>query len=143
MKVVLDTNIILAILSRKSNYNHIFQALLSGEFVLCVTTEILEEYEEILERFYGTDFARSVLELLVELPNTEFIHTYFAWNIIEGDPDDNKFFDCAVAANARYIVSEDRHFHVIKEIPFPKVELLKIDEFYQLLTKSSENPSSK
>ena len=58
---------------------------------------------------------------------------YFEWDIIEKDPDDNKFFDCAVAANADYIVSEDKHFNVLKHIPFPSVNVIKTAEFKRLL----------
>ena len=47
--------------------------------------------------------------------------------------DDNKFVDCAIAANASYIVSQDHHFDILKTIEFPKVELIDIDTFMALL----------
>ena len=47
--------------------------------------------------------------------------------------DDNKFVDCAIAANAKCIVSEDNHFNVLKFIPFPKVEVIGIDDFKSFL----------
>ena len=53
-------------------------------------------------------------------------HCTFA--LIEADKDDNKFVDCAIAANAKCIVTEDKHFRVLKNIPFPKVEVLGIEE---------------
>lgn len=49
--------------------------------------------------------------------------------LIEADKDDNKFVDCAIAANAKCIVTEDKHFRVFKNIPFPKVEVLGLEEF--------------
>jgi uncharacterized protein len=54
-------------------------------------------------------------------------------NLISADPDDNKFVDCAFAANAHYIVTNDKHFNILKLIPFPKIALLKIQEFGNLL----------
>ncbi|MBU6341467.1 MAG: PIN domain-containing protein [Bacteroidetes bacterium] len=45
------------------------------------------------------------------------------------DPDDNKFVDCAIAGQAKYIVTEDRHFNILKKIPFPKVLVLNTDAF--------------
>ena len=58
---------------------------------------------------------------------------YYEWNAIEQDPDDNKFFDCAVAANAHYLVSEDKHFNILKKIPFPVVKRIKTVEFKELI----------
>lgn len=42
--------------------------------------------------------------------------------------DDNKFVDCAIAANAQFIVTEDHHYDVLKTIDFPKVNIIKLDE---------------
>lgn len=53
--------------------------------------------------------------------------------LIQADPDDNKFVDCAFAANATYIVSNDRHFDVLSKIDFPKIQVLKLIEFLQTL----------
>ncbi len=49
------------------------------------------------------------------------------------DPDDNKFVDCAVAGNAHALVTEDRHFQVLKEQEFPRVRTLSIEGFQGLL----------
>ena len=43
--------------------------------------------------------------------------------------DDNKFIDCAIAAQARFLVSEDRHFAVLQKIEFPKVNLIGVADF--------------
>lgn len=49
--VVLDTNCLLQSLSRRSRYHRIWSDFVKGVYVLCVTTEILAEYEEILSRY--------------------------------------------------------------------------------------------
>ena len=64
---------------------------------------------------------------------------YFEWRVIENDPDDNKFFDCAVAANADYIISEDKHFNILKHIPFPSVTALKVSDFKHILEDLRES----
>ncbi len=79
--------------------------------------------------------ALSMAETLKDLPNVEFVNVYFKWQLIENDPDDNKFVDCAIAANAKCIVSEDKHFRILKTIDFPKVEVLTIEEFKESLKK--------
>jgi len=48
---------------------------------------------------------------------------------------DNKFVDCAIAGNVDYLVSNDKHFNCLKKIDFPKLNLLSIDEFMDLLNK--------
>ena len=52
---------------------------------------------------------------------------------IESDADDNKYSDCAIAGQADYIITEDRHFHILKRIPFPSITTLNIDEFLEVL----------
>jgi uncharacterized protein len=71
----------------------------------------------------------------LEFSNLELVTNYYAWQLIVVDPDDNKFVDCAIACNARCIVSDDKHFKVLKDIPFPKVEVLKPKAFKLFLKK--------
>lgn len=59
--------------------------------------------------------------------------THFYFHLIEQDPDDNKFVDCAIIAGADYIVSEDSHFRVLKDIPFPSVPVILLNEFMKKL----------
>jgi predicted nucleic acid-binding protein len=58
---------------------------------------------------------------------------YFRWNLISVDYDDNKFVDCAISAGAKCIVSNDKHFKILKEIDFPKLEVITDDEFLSLI----------
>lgn len=143
MNVVVDTNVLLVVISPKSRNRWLFDALLNGEFNLCVTTDILDEYAEILEREMGVEVSEMTLDLLLMLPNIHLIHKHFFWQLIEQDPDDNKFVDCAIAANAQYLVSEDRHFQVIKKYGYLGIELLKLRAFEKILVaaKSAENKS--
>ena len=132
-RVVLDTNCLIAILSRKGNYFSVWQGLHQGKYTLCVSNDILEEYEEILSQKTNATIASNVVQMLVNSPFVEFIDTYFHFHLIEQDKDDNKFVDCAIAANAQYIVSEDSHFKHLKNIPFPTVNVIRLGEFMNLL----------
>ncbi len=132
MKIVLDTNVLWVSISRNSKTHWVFQHLLAGDFTLCVTTDILEEYEEIIGRKLGEATATSVMEVIDNLSNVEFITRYFQWNLIEADPDDDKFSDCAIASNADYLVTNDGHFNVLKLLPFPKITVLNSEEFKRL-----------
>jgi len=100
---------------------------------LCVSTEILEEYAEIITQKMSVEVASNVIHLLLESKFVELIDPYFRLQLIEADHDDNKFVDCAFAANATYIVSDDKHYDVLKEIDFPQILVLKLQEFLGLL----------
>ena len=58
--VVIDTNCLLQILARRSPYRPIWDAFLAGKFQLCVSNEILEEYQEILEKQITLSVAENV-----------------------------------------------------------------------------------
>ena len=53
--------------------------------------------------------------------------------LITTDPDDNKFIDCAVAAQAKFIVTEDHHYDILQEIDFPKVDIIGLDDAMRIL----------
>lgn len=133
MKVVLDTNVILQIVIDESECNTVWKRLLLGEYTLCFSNEIIFEYEEILGKFYDKKFAEDIVDTLMLLPNAEKINVYYKWNLIEGDSDDNKFVDCAYAAGASYIVTEDKHFNILSKVEFPKMFTIKLNEFRNLL----------
>ena len=63
---------------------------------------------------------------------------YFQFRLIEADLDDNKFVDCAIVANARYIVTNDAHFRVLTNIPFPTVEIISLENFRNQLEIEEE-----
>ena len=136
MKVVIDTNVLLVILPERSKDHDLFLALLNGLYDVYVTQDILLEYEEIFAAKNGQTIARAAIELLASLPNVHFIRKYFYWNLIAADADDNKFTDCAIAADAAYLVSDDKHFNVLKTIDFPKVNLIGKEAFRKLLNLS-------
>jgi len=129
MKVVIDCNVFIICITSKSPYHNIYRALVKGNFELILTNEILLEYQEILEQKYGLLTANSFIALLIELPNVKLISTYYHWNLIDKDPDDNKYCDCAIAGNVKYLVTEDKHFQVLKSISFPSVETISIERF--------------
>jgi len=130
MLFVLDTNIFVASLSLTSQHHWLIEALMDERFEICVSHDILLEYEEVLTEKYGSVITSNFLKALQELPNVRTVEVYFQWNLL-ADEDDNKFVDAAVAGGAAFIVSEDRHFRRLTEVDFPKVQLMRLDEFRQ------------
>lgn len=133
MRIVLDTNVLLVSIPQRSPYRNIFDALLEKRYTLLLTNTILTEYEEIIALKTTPSITQHIVNMLLNLSNVEKIEVFFKWNLIEADADDNKFSDCAIAGNADFLVTQDRHFNVLKDIDFPKVVLLKPQEFIDLL----------
>ena len=89
-------------------------ALLAGQLVLVLSNEMLTEYEEAAVRFSGAAYwnrAIGFFGVCARLHgNIVPVSPTFRFGLILADPDDNKFVDCAIVANADYILTEDRHF---------------------------------
>ena len=65
-----------------------------------------------------------------QLPvNVRFIPKSVPQSVIQADPDDNKFVDCAISGNAEYIVSNDSHFRVLNDIDWPRLQLVTIQDY--------------
>ncbi len=120
-------------LPKHSPYRNVWNAFLAGKFVLGISNEILEEYEEIISQKTSPLIAFNVIQLLVNSPFVKKIDPHYHFQLIQQDADDNKFVDCAVAANASFIVSNDNHFKVLETIPFPKLNVINIALFSMLL----------
>jgi uncharacterized protein len=133
IKIVLDTNILLVSIPKKSPYRFIFDSLLESRFELIISNEILTEYTEIIAQKANNIVATNICEMLISLTNVKKQEVFYKWNLIEIDPDDNKFVDCAIAANVDYLVTNDKHFNCLKLIEFPKLNIVSIDEFMQLI----------
>lgn len=131
--IVLDTNCLIQTLPSKSPYHKVWSDVLDGKICMCVNTDILEEYEEILAQKTTPEIARNVVEAIANLTTTIMQNTYVHFELLPADSDDNKFVDCAVASDAEYIVTNDKHFNPLKEIPWPKVEIIKLAEFVKQL----------
>lgn len=133
MKVVLDTNCLLLIVSKKGSFYAVFEKIKSGDIQLVVTNEIINEYEEILGKIFSFDAAEYIIKALLNHPKTILINNiYYQWKLIHIDEDDNKFVDAYVTGSADFLVSNDKHFDVLKDIEFPSINVLNLLEFMKL-----------
>lgn len=133
MRVVIDTNCLLVSIPPKSQYYWLYESFEKGSFDWLVSNETITEYEEKLSEFYSVKTANLVLAILMVAPNTIFTEPYFKWQLIQNDPDDNKFVDLSIAGNADYLVTNDRDFNTLKQLDFPKIEVVNLEEFKQIL----------
>ena len=132
-RVVIYKNFLLQILGAKSKYHFLFDSFLQFGYVLCISNDILLEYEEILKSKASPLAADLFMKVIERSRNVIRKDPYYKWRIITIDPDDNKFVDCAFACRANYIVSNDNHFQEVANSPFPAFNVINLDEFADLM----------
>lgn len=133
-KIVLDTNIFIAIIGKQSPFRWILDKIIDGSLVLCISNEILLEYREILEQKTNEVVANNIASFLMIHPYVSKTEIFYHFRLISAGEDDNKFVDCAIASNAHFLVSNDRHFDSLKSINFPKVNVVTLTEFEKLFS---------
>ncbi len=124
--IVLDINCLLQILPRKAPKRWLYDLILQGRVHLALSSEIILEYREILEQRTNALIAENIIKVLLELPDTRKIDPSYKWLLIRDDPDDDKYVDCAIASNADYVISNDRHFNILRTVNFPQITCLKL-----------------
>jgi putative PIN family toxin of toxin-antitoxin system len=114
MIVCLDTNTVVQALAQHHPFHPILDAWVAGHLTWAVSTPILLEYEEVLTRLSGPARWRKLARLmdLAELTSGNLLRVTpsFQFRIVTADPDDNIFADCAITAQADYLLTEDAHF---------------------------------
>lgn len=133
MRIVLDTNCLIQSISPRSWYYAVWESLVDGKNILCVSNEIIMEYLEILQRLTDHDTAETIVKTIINSRFVEFVTPYYNFGLITQDPDDNKFVDCAITANARFIVTNDHHYDILKTIDYPSVDIINLDDFMKLI----------
>jgi uncharacterized protein len=130
VKVVLDTNVFVSGVFFSGPPHLILQAWRGGKLQLVISPEIFDEYsrvgEELGKQFPAVDL-RPVLELVTH--NAEMISPADSAEPICGDPDDDKFFLCAISAPCKVIVSGDKHLLV--KSGYGGVQVLKPRDFIE------------
>ena len=109
MRVVVDTNVFVS-----SFFGGIPRKIVDlwkkGQITLCLSKPIVEEYVEVLRRLGLQDEIElnELMGLFAQASGVLFSANPPQLQIVDKDPDDNKFIECAVALNATYVVSGDK-----------------------------------
>ena len=107
--VVVDTNVFVS-----SFFGGILRKIVdlwkNGKIILCLSKPMVEEYVEVLRRLGLQDDIelKELVDLFAQGRGVLFSATTPRLKIVDKDPDDNKFIECAVALNATYVVSGDK-----------------------------------
>ncbi len=133
MTVIVDTNCLIASIPAKNPEYWLYLAFRQKAFNWVMSNEIMLEYEEKIGQFYSSYTAELVINILLTASNVIQTEPFIRWQLITADPDDNKFADLAISANAHFLVTNDHHFNVLKTLPFPTVKIVSLEEFKEIL----------
>lgn len=133
MRVVIDTNCLLASIPPKSAHYWLYNAFNVQKFDWLVSNEILSEYSEMIEKIFSANTSNLVLNIFQSASNVVYKEPYFKWKLVTLDHDDDKFVDLAIAGNADYLVTNDKHFAPLKELTFPRLNIISLNEFKSII----------
>lgn len=130
MRIVLDTNVFISGIFFTGPPYRIIKAWRDGKVQLLVSPSILDEYQrigvELALQFRDVDL-RPFWDLLTI--QAEIVLAPTLPQVIHDDPSDDKFLEAAVAGNASYIISGDKHLLKLSE--FQGIQILKPKDFVQ------------
>ncbi len=138
MRVVIDTNVFVSSFFG-GNPRKIIDLWKNGEIVLCLSRPILDEYIGVLQRM-GLDDKNELKELLTLLGkgyNLVFTAKTPVVEVVESDPDDDKFIECALALKAAVIVTGDKALERIAE--YRSIRILTPRQFLTRYKTYGEN----
>ena len=134
IRVIIDTNVFISSFFG-GNARKIIDSWKEGKIYWCLSNEIIDEYVAVLQRM-GLQDEKEINELLKIFANgynVIFTSDPPTIKIMDDDPDDNKFIECAAGLDAQYIISGDKHLKKLKKymnilIVSPRDFLEMIDE---------------
>ena len=135
MRIVLDTNVFISGIFFTGPPYQILKAWRDGRVQLLISPSILDEYQrigaELALKFRDVDL-KAFLDLLTV--QAEIVLAPTLPPVIHDDPSDDKFLEAAVAGNASYIISGDKHLLTLSE--FQGIQILKPRDFAQRYLRS-------
>ena len=138
MRIVLDTNVFISGIFFTGPPYQILKAWRDGRVQLLVSPSILDEYQrigaELALQFRDIDL-KTFLDLLTV--QAEIVLAPNLPPVVRDDPSDDKFLEAAMAGNASYIISGDKHLLKLSE--FQGIQILKPKDFVQRCLKISGN----
>ena len=137
MKIILDTNVIIDATQDNFSYTwKIVNLVLKGKVEAFGVDKIIKEYRLIIKKNIKNEKDKISLENFIA--RVRVVNTHKKINLIEDDPEDNKFLECADEARVDYIISSDQHLLNLEK--FQNTEILSPKDFW--LRYKNEKPSA-
>ncbi|HHN66017.1 MAG TPA: putative toxin-antitoxin system toxin component, PIN family [Nitrospirae bacterium] len=131
MRVVIDTNVFVSSFFG-GNPRTIIDLWKDGAITLCLSRDILDEYVDVLNRLGMRDEKelKELLSFFSEGFNILFTTKTPEINIVDNDPADNKFIECALALKAKVIITGDKHLLSVKK--FGEIGIMTPKKFLEI-----------
>lgn len=131
IKVILDTNIYISAIIFGGNPKKILKLARAQKIKVFTSIQILLEISEKLHKKFKLS-EKDVAKILRGISKiTEVVHPKIKLNIVKEDPSDNKILECALEANADYIVTGDKHLLKLKR--FEETKIVTPSDFLKAL----------
>ena len=136
-RIVIDTNIYISAIFWGGKPRAIVDLGRSGQVLIFTSLEIQAELERKLRTKFGLSDQEAAQILLDFSTFTKLISTSQRITVIEDDPDDDKFIECAVSSRSIFIVSGDKHLLNLKR--YDDIKILKASDFLSIISRSEES----
>ena len=133
LRVVIDTNIYISAIFWNGKPREVVDLGRDGKTIIFTSLDIENEIAGKLKtkfKLAEEDVNQTLLDFSTfTLP----IKINKQLRVVQDDPDDNKFIECAVECRANYIISGDRHLLNLKE--YEGIKIIKSVEFLKVFYK--------
>jgi len=139
VRVVLDTNTVVSALLFSGISSKLVSLWQKGLITPLLSREILDEYLRVLS-YPKFDLSEGEIKELIQeeiLPYAEVVKPKRRLRVVQRDPSDNKFLECAVAGKARVIISGDKEL-----LSLGRYRQIRIQSPAQFLADNPELPDS-
>jgi putative PIN family toxin of toxin-antitoxin system len=133
LKVVFDTNIFIsAFVIPGGKAEEAYLNALRGDFHLCSSVPILTEIAQKLREKFGWEQDRITRLLKTIAKVATVVKPQPHLHLLADDPD-NRILECAIAAEASFIVTGDKHLLSLKHLQ--NIEIVRLSDFLEILKK--------
>jgi len=131
LRVVLDTNVYISAILFGGKCEEILKLVSQGLFEVVISKKILDEIKSVLmKKFYWPD--KQVAEVVTYIKEiASIINPEVSLDVVKEDHADNRIIECAVASNATYIVTGDKH-HLLPIKEYKGIKIVSPIEFLRL-----------
>lgn len=138
MRIIIDTNVLISAIFFKGKPGVILEAWILGKLEIILSTDILNEYSEVIGRLsakYPSVETSGIFYILTA--GCKIVEPEVIENQVCDDPDDDKFIATALAGNTKIIVSGDKHLLDVNG--YSGIEILKPAEFVEQYLSEQSN----
>ena len=129
MRIVIDTNVVASGIVFGGKPERLLELAIKNDVEMCVSPQILAEYDEIIARLSAKYLAHTIEITLQDLTDNALLVTPSQTVTVCRDPDDNKFIECAMEGKCLYIVSGDNDLLNLRS--YADVEIVTVAEFFE------------